>query len=268
MKKCIWRRAFAAGVLICLGCVVNLKVGGVAGAILFSAGLWFVVNFNAELFTGRVTQPCYSAGQKLLMLLFNVLGALGCGLLVCTLVDPITEQAGQVMNGLASWGPLTVFAKGVMCGICMYLATTKAGEGSRLPFVIYGVALFILSGYAHSVAIAGYMGLGLWAGLTDWGQLGAVPLTNLLNWAWVLPVAALGNAVGSYLTRWMLGPVKALAARPAEASSGPAAAGTARAPVETAARPEPPGPSAPDDTKEKTPVLPAETEEDERRNTL
>ncbi len=204
MKKCIWRRAVAAGVLICMGCVVYLMVGGVAGAVLFSAGLWFVVNFDAELFTGRVARDDYSVGQKLLMLLFNVLGAMACGILVCTLVDPVTDQAGKVMDSLAAWGPLTVFCKALMCGVCMYLATTRVGEGSRLPHVIYGVALFILSGYAHSVAIAGYMGLGLWAGMTQWAQAGTLPWEHLLAWGWVLPVAALGNAAGSFLIRWLL----------------------------------------------------------------
>ena len=70
--KISWARSAAAGILICMGCIVNLKAGGgIAGAVLFSAGLWFVVNFNAELFTGRVTQERYSWLQKFLMLLMN-----------------------------------------------------------------------------------------------------------------------------------------------------------------------------------------------------
>ena len=233
MKKCIFRRAFAAGVLICMGCVIYLKVGGVAGAVMFSAGLWFVVNFDAELFTGRVARDDYSAGQKLLMLLFNVLGAAACGVLVCTLVDPITDKAGQVMDDLAAWGPLTVFCKALMCGICMYLATTKAGEGSRLPHVIYGVALFILSGYAHSVAIAGYTALGLWAGMTEWSQAGALPLEHLLAWGWVLPVAALGNAVGSWIIRWLLSMPRPKAPRTVPEAAPETAAVTAPAPNAT-----------------------------------
>ena len=42
------------------------------------------------------------------------------------------------MDGLAAQGPLVILWKAVMCGVCMYLATTKVGEESRLPFVIYG----------------------------------------------------------------------------------------------------------------------------------
>ena len=80
-------RSAAAGMLICMGCIVNLKVGGgIPGAVLFSAGLWFVVNFDAELFTGRVTRKDYSPVQKLIMLLMNVGGAFACGLLLLAAV--------------------------------------------------------------------------------------------------------------------------------------------------------------------------------------
>ena len=77
MKTSLTRSA-AAGVLICMGCIVNLKVGGgIPGAILFSAGLWFVVNFDAELFTGRVTRADYDPLQKVIMLAMNGAGCAG-----------------------------------------------------------------------------------------------------------------------------------------------------------------------------------------------
>ena len=52
--------------------------------------------------------------------------------------------------------------------------------------MIYGVALFILSGYGHSIALAGYAALGLG-----------------IAW-WVIPLAAVGNGIGSYLVKWLL----------------------------------------------------------------
>ena len=180
-------RAAAAGLLICMGCIVNLKAGGgIPGAVLFSAGLWFVVNFDAELFTGRVTRPDYDPLQKGIMLLFNVLGAGVCGLLASYFLPEIREKAAAVCLSYAD--PLKVLWQSVMCGICMYLATTppfREGE-SRLPFVVYGVALFILSGYGHSIALAGYAAIGLG-----------------VAW-WVIPLAAVGNGIGSYLIKWLL----------------------------------------------------------------
>ena len=52
--------------------------------------------------------------------------------------------------------------------------------------MIYGVALFILSGYAHSIALAGY-----------------AAIAKGIAW-WVIPLAAAGNAAGSYLVKFLL----------------------------------------------------------------
>ena len=180
-------RAAAAGVLICMGCIVNLKVGGgIPGAVLFSAGLWFVVNFDAELFTGRVARADYDPLQKLIMLVMNVIGAGACGFLASLFLPEIGESAQKI--AAAYQDPLKVAWQSMMCGICMYLATTppKNRDISRLPFVVYGVALFILSAYAHSIALAGY-----------------AAIARGIAW-WVIPLAAAGNAGGSYLIKFLL----------------------------------------------------------------
>lgn len=180
-------KAAAAGILICMGCIVNLKVGGgIPGAVLFSAGLWFVVNFDAELFTGRVTRDQYDPLQKLIMLLMNVIGAAVCGILASVFLPEIREAAQGIAS--AYQDPLKVIWQSVMCGICMYLATTLPmnRDVSRLPFVIYGVVLFILSSYAHSIALAGY-----------------AAIAQGIAW-WVIPLAAVGNGAGSYLMKGLL----------------------------------------------------------------
>ena len=180
-------KAAAAGILICMGCIVNLKVGGgIPGAVLFSAGLWFVVNFDAELFTGRVTRDQYDPLQKLIMLLMNVIGAAVCGILASVFLPEIREAAQGIAS--AYQDPLKVIWQSVMCGICMYLATTPPmnRDVSRLPFVIYGVALFILSSCAHSIALAGY-----------------AAIAQGIAW-WVIPLAAVGNGAGSYLMKGLL----------------------------------------------------------------
>lgn len=40
--------AILAGICISIGCVVNLRVGGVAGAVLFAFGLTTVVYYGLE----------------------------------------------------------------------------------------------------------------------------------------------------------------------------------------------------------------------------
>ena len=187
MMKTSLARSAAAGILICMGCIVNLKAGGgIPGAVLFSAGLWFVVNFDAELFTGRVTRADYDPLQKVIMLFMNVIGAGACGCLAALFLPEIRESAQKIAAGYQD--PVKVIWQSVMCGICMYLATTppKNKDISRLPFVVYGVALFILSSYAHSIALAGY-----------------AAIAQGIAW-WVIPLAAAGNAIGSYLIRFLL----------------------------------------------------------------
>ncbi len=180
------RKSAAAGVLICMGCIVNLKAGGgIAGAVLFSAGLWFVVSFDAELFTGRVTRGDYDPLQKLIMLGMNVAAAGLCGFLASVFLPEIGEAARNIAAGYSD--PVKVLWQSVMCGVCMYLATTPPRDkGSRLPFVMYGVALFILSGYGHSIALAGY-----------------ASIARTIGW-WVIPLAAVGNGLGSYGMKWLL----------------------------------------------------------------
>ena len=137
MKTSLTRSA-AAGILICMGCIVNLKVGGgIPGAVLFSAGLWFVVNFDAELFTGRVTRPDYDPLQKVIMLAMNVVGAGVCGFLASLFLPDIREAAQKIAAGYAD--PVKVIWQSAMCGICMYLATTapKNKDIGRLPFVVW-----------------------------------------------------------------------------------------------------------------------------------
>ena len=190
--KAVPTRGFAAGMLICMGCLVFLKLGGgIPGALFFSAGLFFVIQFDAQLFTGRVTRPDYDPLQKLLMLLFNVLGAGACGLLASVFLPEIRESAAALVSAYAD--PLKVLWQSVMCGVCMYLATTvppsadgKLSPADRLPFVVYGVALFILSSYGHSIALAGY-----------------AAVARSIAW-WVIPLAAAGNALGSYAVRFLL----------------------------------------------------------------
>ena len=48
----ILRSAILAGLCISIGCVVNLRVGGVAGAVLFAFGLLAVVHYKLKLYTG------------------------------------------------------------------------------------------------------------------------------------------------------------------------------------------------------------------------
>ena len=46
-------RSAAAGILIGLAAAIYLKVGSIAGAILFATGLFTILQFKFDLFTGK-----------------------------------------------------------------------------------------------------------------------------------------------------------------------------------------------------------------------
>ena len=133
-----------------------------------------------------MTRADYDPLQKVIMLVMNVIGAGICGFLASCFLPEIREAAEKI--AVAYQDPVKVIWQSVMCGVCMYLATTqpKNKDISRLPFVVYGVALFILSSYAHSIALAGY-----------------AAIAQGIAW-WVIPLAAAGNGIGSYLIRFLL----------------------------------------------------------------
>ena len=53
MKGLIILKSILAGIMISLGCYINLRIGGVVGAIMFSLGLMSVILFGYNLFTGK-----------------------------------------------------------------------------------------------------------------------------------------------------------------------------------------------------------------------
>ena len=48
-----------AGIMISLGCIINLQVGGVGGALFFSLGLITILMFNLDLFYRSSRLTCY-----------------------------------------------------------------------------------------------------------------------------------------------------------------------------------------------------------------
>ena len=178
--------AFMAGMLIAMGCVVNLKVGGLAGAVLFSAGLWYVCGHGAHLFTGRAWRDDITWPDKLIMLAVNVCAAGLTGLVMRLAMPELETAAWNVAQGLANAGAGALCVRAFMCGVCMYLAVTPTNDQARPLNIIYGVVLFMMSGYAHSIAIAGYVGAA-----TDIGFI------------WIVPLCAVFNALGGYFMKWI-----------------------------------------------------------------
>ena len=187
--------AILAGICISIGCVVNLRVGGVAGAVLFAFGLTTVVYYGMKLYTGTAgfIRRRGDWSMLALVLIGNIIGCLLTAWLIGYAQPDCIEPASSILAGRLAKGPWACFLLAIGCGFIMTTAVEFARKGKMLPLV-FGVPVFILCGFAHSIADAFYF---------------LVSPTDQLLQTEVLVVylsEVLGNFVGCNLYRWTMLP--------------------------------------------------------------
>ena len=185
--------AILAGICISIGCVVNLRVGGVAGAVLFAFGLTTVVYYGMKLYTGTAGFIRRKGDWSMLALVLigNIIGCLLTAWLIGYAQPDCIEPASSILAGRLAKGPWACFLLAIGCGFIMTTAVEFARKGKMLPLV-FGVPVFILCGFAHSIADAFYF---------------LVSPTDQLLQTEVLVVylsEVLGNFVGCNLYRWTM----------------------------------------------------------------
>jgi formate/nitrite transporter FocA (FNT family) len=185
--------AILAGICISIGCVVNLRVGGVAGAVLFAFGLTTVVYYGLKLYTGTAGFIRRQGDWTMLatVLAGNIVGCLLSAWMIGYAQPDCIEPAAKILEGRLDKGPWACFLLAIGCGFIMTTAVEFARKGKMLTLLL-GVPVFILCGFAHSIADAFYFLLS--------------PAESLLR-AEVLAVylaEVLGNFVGCNLYRWTL----------------------------------------------------------------
>ena len=187
----ILRSAIIAGICISIGCVVNLRVGGVAGAVLFAFGLLAVVHYKLKLYTGTAGF-IRAKGDWTMITLVLIGNIIGCALtaLACTYAQPdiLPPDLAIVQSRLAK-GPLACFLLAIGCGFIMTTAVQFGREGKFLP-LLFGVPVFILCGFAHSIADAFYFL--------------AVPKMYSPQLFLIYVAEVLGNFAGCNLYRWVI----------------------------------------------------------------
>ena len=146
-----------AGICISFGGTIYLRVGGVAGAVLFAFGLIAVITSGLNRFTGK-SQFVWGRGGRygwlLAMLLWNIVGCLALALAINT---PATCGAAEgILDIRFASGPLRCGLLSVGCGFIMTLAVQNAVKGHWLP-LLFGIPAFILCGLPHCVADAFYI---------------------------------------------------------------------------------------------------------------
>ena len=185
--------AILAGICISIGCVVNLRVGGVAGAVLFAFGLTTVVYYGLKLYTGTAgfIRRQGDWGMLVVVLLGNIVGCLLTAWLIAYAQPDCIEPAAKILAGRLAKGPLACFLLAIGCGFIMTTAVEFARKGKVLPLVL-GVPVFILCGFAHSIADAFYF-------LVSPADAVLQPAVLVVYISEVL-----GNFVGCNLYRWTM----------------------------------------------------------------
>ena len=183
-----------AGLLIGTGGLVYLRVGGVAGAVLFAFGLLCVVMCGAQLFTGKSGFLPYKDFPKLIAMI--ALNAVGCAIAAfiasyCS-SDALVANLQTIIDArlTASWHKVAVTSVGT--GMIMTLAVYGARQKHYLP-LLFGVPVFILCGLPHCVADAFYYAAALFYDCFEWELL--------IAWGWAIA----GNYIGCNLPRWFMG---------------------------------------------------------------
>ncbi len=188
----LFLRAILTGFAIAIGGAVNLSCDNkYMGAFLFGLGLFMVLFFGFNLFTGKVGYAVENKPSYLIDLMIIWLGNLagtvitGLLLLLTRASDAMRTKAAEICAVKLNDSPLSIFILAFFCGILMFVAADGFKKISN-PFgqvavIILPVMVFILSGYEHCVANMFYYTIGeVWS----------------LDSFWYLIIMTLGNSAG------------------------------------------------------------------------
>ena len=182
--------AIYAGIMIAIAAVVNLTVGGIAGAALFSVGLFSILVFKFYLYTGKaglIATSEISFRDLFLVLWGNAVGAVLAGILVIYAMPHLIAPAASIWQTRMATHPVALLIKSIFCGILMYIAVTSYNKLQKIECVILPVMTFILAGFSHSIADMAYF-------MISGGEDG-----HSIIEMWPLLVSIIGNYIGCNL---------------------------------------------------------------------
>lgn len=179
------RLSLLAGILIGLGAYGFLALGGIPGAVIFAFGLVGVVLSGSLLYTGKAGVMT-DIGALTMIWLFNVLACVVIGLLVVSIGGEPQERAQAVVDGRLAQGPWRSFLRAIGCGLIIDLSVWLYRKSNSLVPILFGVPLFIVCGFYHSIADVVYL-------VAAWKWSPAI--------LWYYPVIVIGNYVGCNVRR-------------------------------------------------------------------
>jgi len=150
-------RSILAGICIGLGGAIFLKIGGIIGAVMFAFGLLTVVHFKLPLYTGTAGFINIKSTQDWISMIIILMGnILGCFLLSLMNISGI--DGTEVILSRINAGYIQCLLNAIGCGLIMTLIV-QGGRDKNLLLILFGIPVFILLGFYHSIADAFYMQL-------------------------------------------------------------------------------------------------------------
>lgn len=192
--------AMIAGIMIGIGGTVYLSVNNpVMGSLLFAVGLFTIVAYQLNLFTGRIGYLILTPlkdtlnyiGLLIITWVGNFLGAdLYCRCLYYIKPDLDVKATILCNSKLSQSFPETIILA-IFCGLLMYIAVdnfkNNLSDISKYIGVFICVSVFILCKFEHCVADMFYFGM-----------MNELPYTSLTSIQYLLTVT-LGNTLGSFI---------------------------------------------------------------------
>ena len=194
-------KSFLAGIMIAIGGTVFLSIENkVIGASLFSIGLFGVLIYNLNLYTGKIGYLITNFNLKyikelIITLIGNFIGACSVGFILryTRIYDKIYEKSLILANTKLNDNILSIFILSIFCGLLMNYAVNgfkKQTDFGKYLVVYLGVAVFILCGFEHCIANMYYFSVAdIWS-LKTLGYTGIMVLGNSLG-SFIIPLCNL-----------------------------------------------------------------------------
>lgn len=188
-------KSILAGIMIGIGGTIYLSLDDkIVGSILFAIGLFVIVVYSFNLYTGKIGYLINNFNKKyirelIITLIGNFIGTFFVGFILkyTRIYTMISDKAKTLAEIKLNDTLISILILSFFCGILMYLAVNTYKEvkdiGKYLA-VFLGVIVFILCGFEHCIANMYYF---------------SVSSTWSLNTLLYLLVMILGNSLGGIL---------------------------------------------------------------------
>lgn len=188
-------KSILAGIMIGIGGTIYLSLDNkIVGSILFAIGLFIIVVYSFNLYTGKIGYLINNFNKKyirelIITLIGNFIGAFFVGFILkyTRIYTMISEKAKTLADIKLNDTLISILILSLFCGILMYLAVNtykEVKDTGKYLAVFLGVIVFILCGFEHCIANMYYF---------------SVSSTWSLNTLLYLLVMILGNSLGGIL---------------------------------------------------------------------